>query len=45
MLRLATREPSLREFIGLTALIMALISLSIDNLLPCLLYTSDAADE
>ncbi|MEN9705543.1 MAG: hypothetical protein RLZZ393_1422 [Pseudomonadota bacterium] len=27
-------EPSLREFIGLTALIMALISLSIDNLLP-----------
>ncbi len=34
MLRLATREPSLREFICLTALIMALISLSIDNLLP-----------
>lgn len=27
-------EPSLREFIGLIALIMALISLSIDNLLP-----------
>jgi MFS transporter, DHA1 family, multidrug resistance protein len=30
----ARPEPSLREFIGLTALIMALISLSIDNLLP-----------
>jgi DHA1 family bicyclomycin/chloramphenicol resistance-like MFS transporter len=30
----AIREPSLREFIGLAALIMALISLSIDNLLP-----------
>lgn len=31
---MTAREPSLREFIGLTALIMALISLSIDNLLP-----------